>query len=279
MENVMQFLRRVRLYLKALGKWLLLALVTGVCCGLVGSLFHIGVHEVTALREANPWLMLCLPALGLVIVGFYKLTKTEGKGTNDVIDAVHLGKPLPLLLLPAIFLGTVLTHMGGGSAGREGAALQMGGTIGFHVGRVLHMDDRDMRIATLSGMAAFFSALFGTPLAATMFAIMVISIGVLYHAAFIPCLTASLVSYWISLEMGVEPTRFTVAAPELYGLTMVRVAVLAALCALVSIIFCNTVHIVEHQMQKRIPNAWIRVVIGGIAVIALTWLCRSHDYN
>ena len=279
MKPVLDFLRRVRLYLQTLGKWLLLAVVTGVCCGLVGSLFHIGVHEVTRLREARPWLLLCLPVLGLIIVGFYKLTGTEGKGTNDVIDAVHHGKPLPLLLLPAIFLGTVLTHLGGGSAGREGAALQMGGTIGFHVGRLLHMDDRDMRIATLSGMAAFFSALFGTPLAATMFAIMVISIGVFYHVAFIPCLTASLVAYWISLEMGVEPTRFLVEAPELYGPTMIRIAILAALCAVVSMLFCNTVHAAERQLQKWIPNAWLRVAAGGIAVIALTWLCRSNDYN
>lgn len=266
-------------YARALGKWLLVAVVTGVCCGLVGSAFHIGVHHVTELRAAKPWLLICLPVLGLSIVGFYKLTRTEGKGTNDVIDAVHHGKPLPLLLLPAIFLGTILTHLGGGSAGREGAALQMGGTIGFHVGRTLQLDDRDIRVATLSGMAAFFSALFGTPLAATMFAIMVISIGVLYHAAFIPCLTASLVAYWISLQMGVEPTRFFMAAPALDAWVMVRVVALAALCALVSVLFCNTIHFVELRLKYWFPNPWVRVVVGGLAVVLLSWVCQSGDYN
>ena len=279
MNQTKEFCSHVALYLRALAKWLVLACVTGVCCGVVGALFHIGVHEATALRGRQPWLLWCLPLLGLVIVGLYKVTKTEGQGTNDIIDAVHLGKGLSIWLLPAIFLSTVLTHLGGGSAGREGAALQMGGTIGYHTGRLFGLDDRDIRIATLCGMAAFFSALFGTPLAATMFAIMVISIGVLYHAAFVPCLTASLVAFWVSLAMGVEPTRFTVSMPALETVTMLRVAGLAALCALVSVLFCNTIHFAERQMQKRIPSPWLRVMAGGSAVIALTYLCGSTAYN
>ena len=214
-----------------------------------------------------------------MIVGFYKLTKTEGLGTNDIIDAVHLGKSVSIWLLPAIFLGTVLTHLCGGSAGREGAALQMGGTIGYHVGKICHLDDRDLRTATMVGMAAFFSALFGTPLGATMFSIMVISVGAVYHVALIPCLTASLVAYGVSVCMGVEPTRFTVTAPELETGMLLRVAGLAVLCALVSILFCNVIHWMEQLEKKWMPNPWIRVVVGGAAVIALTYLVGSTDYN
>lgn len=270
---------RVCRYLGALIKWLVLAVVTGVCCGIMGSLFHIGVEKATALRGEFPWLLWCLPLLGLVIVGIYKVTDTEGQGTNDIIDAVHQGKQLSIWLLPAIFLSTILTHLGGGSAGREGAALQMGGDIGYHVGHLFGMDDRDIRIATLCGMAAFFSALFGTPLAATMFAIMVISIGVLYHAALIPCLTASLVAYWISIEMGVAPTRFAVTMPELNNVTMLKTVALAALCAVVSILFCNTIHFAEHRMQKWFSSPWVRVLVGGVAVVALTHLCGTTEYN
>ena len=217
---------RVGLYVQAMAKWLAVALVTGVCCGVVGSLFHIGVERATELREQHPWLLWCLPAAGLVIVAFYKLTKTEGQGTNDIIDAVHHGKPLSIWLLPAIFLGTILT-----------------------------------------------------PLTATVFAIVVISIGVVYHVAFIPCLTASLVAYWISVELGVAPTRFSVAAPELEKLMLLRVAVLGVGCALVSVLLCRTLHFAEHQMKKRLPNAWLRVLVGGGAVIALTYLCGTRDYN
>ena len=155
----------------------------------------------------------------------------------------------------------------------------MGGTIGYHTGRLFRLDDRDMRTATMAGMAAFFSALFGTPLAATVFAMAVISIGVMYHAAFIPCLTASLMAFGVSLVMGVEPTRFTVDMPALGVGLLLRVAVLAVLCALVSVLFCRTIHFAEHQMQKRIPNPWVRVAVGGVAIVALTYLCGTADYN
>ena len=278
-ERAGAWLRLSALYVRSIGKWLVLAVAVGLVCGVIGTAFHVGVHEATLLRGEHPWLLWCLPLAGLVIVGFYKLTKTEGQGTNAVIDQVHLGKGLPILLLPAIFLSTVLTHLCGGSAGREGAALQMGGTIGFHTGRLFHLDDKDLRIATLAGMAAFFSALFGTPLTAAIFSIVVISIGVMYHAAMFPCLTAALTAYGVSLLLGVEPTRFTVEMPALAAGTMLRVGVLAVLCALVSVLFCGVMHTAEHLMEKYFPNPWVRVVVGGFAVVALTYLCGTTDYN
>ena len=157
-ERARAWLRLGALYVRSIGIWLVLAVAVGLACGVIGTAFHMGVHEATLLRGEHPWLLWCLPLAGIVIVGFYKLTKTEGQGTNAVIDQVHLGKGLPILLLPAIFLGTVLTHLCGGSAGREGAALQMGGTIGFRTGRLFRLDDKDLRIATLAGRAACFSA-------------------------------------------------------------------------------------------------------------------------
>jgi H+/Cl- antiporter ClcA len=107
----------------------------------------------------------------------------------------------------------------------------------------------------------------------------VISVGVLYHAALIPCLTAALVAYWVSLAMGVEPTRFAVTAPALEAGMMVRVAILSVFCALVSVLFCNAIHFAESQMHKRLRSPWVRVAAGGLAVIALTYLTGSTDYN
>ena len=269
--------RRWGLYGWTFVKWTVVAAVIGCVCGFIGTLFHFGVHEVTAFRGEHPWVLYLLPLAGLMIVGVYKLTKTDGLGTDDIIDAVHQGKFLPILLLPAIFFGTILTHLCGGSAGREGAALQMGGTIGQFLGRHFQLDDRDLRVATLAGMAAFFSALFGTPLAATVFAIMVISIGVIYHVALYPSLLAALVAYGVSIHLGVEPTRFTVAVPEQTVGTFIRVAVLGVLCALVAIFFCEVMHTVGHLM-KKIRNPWLRVVCGGVIVIVLTWIFGT-DYN
>lgn len=274
-----EWVRATGLYAGVLAKWMLLSVVVGGLCGAVGAVFHLSVHYAALTREAYPWLLWCLPLAGLVIVGSYKLMGTEGMGTNDIIDAVHDDKRLSILLLPSIFLGTLLTHLCGGSAGREGAALQIGGTIGQRVGRFLRLDDQDLRVATLSGMAACFSALFGTPLTAVIFAVMGISIGTLYHTALLPCLMSALAAFGVSLALGVEPTRFAVAAPDIAAGTFLRVLPLSVLFALVSILFCAFIHGTEHWMQRRIPNPWVRVVLGGAAIIALTYLSGTRDYN
>ena len=145
---------------RALGEWLLLAGLTGVACGLAGAAFTWCVAQATALRTAHPWLLFCMPIAGLVIVWSYRTAGLEhDTGTNQIIASVRGGERPPLRLAPLIFLSTVITHLCGGSAGREGAALQIGGTIGQRTGRLLRLDDQDLRVATLSGMAACFSAL------------------------------------------------------------------------------------------------------------------------
>nr|WP_325199625.1 chloride channel protein [uncultured Oscillibacter sp.] len=267
------------LYARALGKWLLLATAAGVSCGLVGTAFHIAVEFVTELRGEYPWLLYLLPLAGLAIVGLYKLLGTEGQGTNDIFDQVHLGGRISILLVPAIFLGTVLTHLCGGSAGREGAALQMGGSLGYRVGRLFGFDERDLRIATTTGMAAFFTALFGTPLAAAVFSIAVVSVDAFYHAAFFPALIGALEAYGVSRLFGVEPTAFLVEAPALSTGLLIRTGALAGLCGVLSVVFCAAIRLTERQLHKRIPNPWLRAFAGGCAVIALTLLCGTTDYN
>lgn len=266
-------------YIKALVKWLAIAAVSGIICGFVGTAFHKGVEAVTELRAANPWLLYLLPLAGLLIVSVYKLTKTEGQNTNDIIDMVSSGKHLSIWLIPAVFVGTVLTHLCGGSSGREGAALQMGGDIGYYVAKLFHLDDRDTRTVCQCGMAAFFSALFGTPLAATMFALMVESVGTFYHVAMIPALTASLISYGVSVWLGVEPTRFVMSVPAMDVMMLARVALLAGLCGLVSVLFVKSLHTSEHLFAKYIKNPWLRIAAGGIAVILLSLAFGTSDYN
>ena len=162
-ERLKSFLMRVRIYSRAMLKWLCVAAVTGAFCGVIGSLFHIGVERVTELRAAHPWLLYLLPLLGLAVVGSYKLCRVEGVSTDSILEEVHSGRGVSLALLPAIFVSTLLTHLGGGSVGREGAALQMGGAVGYQSARLFRMDESDTRTTTTIGMAAFFSALFGTP--------------------------------------------------------------------------------------------------------------------
>lgn len=124
-----------------LARWLLLAVPTGLVCGAVGTAFHLAVEQVTEWRAEHIWLLWLLPAAGLAIVALYKVTGCEGMGTNNVIRAVHSGESVSPLLVPAIFFGTVLTHLCGGSAGREGAALQMGGSIGYNIAKLFRFSD------------------------------------------------------------------------------------------------------------------------------------------
>ena len=266
-------------YIKTVCKWLVIAGVTGLVGGAVGALFHHGVDYATELRTLCPWLLYLLPVAGLVITALYQLLRTHGIGTNAVIDAVHQGYHIPLRLIPSIFLGTILTHLCGGSAGREGAALQIGGDLGLHIAHAFRLDDKDTRLGTLCGMSALFSALFGTPLTATFFSLEVISVGVLYYAGFIPCIVSALVAYWMALRMGVVPMHFTVEVPTLSIGIIVRVAGLAVLVALVSILFCEALHRTEHLAEKFVENRYLRTFIGGLIVIALTLMLGCRDYN
>lgn len=269
---------RAGLYLAALGKWLVLSCLCGGVCGLIGTAFHLSIQWATGARGENGWLVYCLPLAGLLIVGFYKLARTEGVGTNRILDEVHDGKGVPVLLLPAIFFGTFLTHLCGGSAGREGAALQMGGTVGYQAGRLLRFDDRDLRTATMAGMAAFFSALFGTPVAATVFAMTVASVGISYAANLLPSFLSALIAYGVAGLFGVAPERFAVQAPEVEPVMLLKVMALGILCGLVSMLFCGGIHLGEHLLDK-LRNPWVRVAAGGCLVILLTLLSGTRDYN
>ena len=279
MEGLRKYLERVGLYADTMLKWLVIGGLVGGVGGVVGALFHLGVSYATEVRLAHPWVLYLLPAGGLVIAGLYKLCKLEGKGTNAVIESVHFGKEVPVLLVPLIFVSTVITHLCGGSAGREGAALQIGGGIGYRTGRLLHLGEKDLPLATLCGMSGVFSALFGTPLTATVFALEVISVGVLYYAGLVPCITAAMMGYLVSLWMGVPPTRFTVVMPALDGWTLLLVVVLAILCALVSILFCRGLHVTEHLAERLVKNSYLRAAAGGAVIIALTLLLGTTDYN
>ena len=278
-ECIWAKIRHMGLYVAVLVKWMALGALIGAVGGLVGSLFHIGVNYATSERLAYPWILYLLPLAGLAIVWLYKATGTWGKGTNAVIESVHFGKDVPVLLVPVIFLATVLTHLCGGSAGREGAALQIGGGIGHATGKLLRLGEKDLPLATLCGMAGVFSALFGTPLTATVFALEVISVGVLYYAGLVPCITSATVGYFVSLLMGVEPTRFTVRAPGLDVGTIMRILALAVLCAVVSILFCQGQHGTERLADKYLKNPWLRIVVGGCIIIGLTRLVGCGDYN
>lgn len=280
MKRVKKHYSTTKQYLWTLLKWVVIGTCIGATGGFIGSLFHITVDEVSNLRASMPAIMLALPFAGLVIVYTYRATDVEGHGTNTIIDSVHTGAKVPLTLAPAIFIGTVLTHLCGGSAGREGAALQLGGGIGCHIGGMFNIDEKDMRIATLCGMSALFSALFGTPITATIFAIEVISVGVVYYSALVPSFISALVGYFIADFFGITPAFYTITQMhELLPSTLISVALMAIVFAAVSIVFCIFLSRGHVFIEKKLPNPYVRVFVGGLVILLLTFVCGTNDYN
>ena len=263
-------------------KWVLYACNIGILVGAVAVAFHWGIDWVTELRGEHPWIIWLLPLGGLSIVLLYKGCGMEkDRGTNLVLVAVREAEPMKLRTAPLIFLSTILTHLVGGSAGREGAALQLGGSLAAWVGRKIRLDAKDSRLMVMCGMAAAFSALFGTPLTAAVFAMEVVSVGVMYYAAIVPCVTAALVALQVARWLGLHGTvGYEMGqAAALTPVSMFQAAVLGVLCALASILFCKAMHAAPHLYGKYVPNALVRAAVGGLLVLALTLLVGSQDYN
>ena len=268
-------------YLASLTRWLILSCGAGVLIGLVGIAFHYGIHAVTQLRLTHPYFLLLLPVAGALIVLLYRACGMErDRGTNLVLVAVRQAHPMRLRTAPLIFLSTILTHLAGGSAGREGAALQLGGSMAESAGRLLELDEKDRRVLTMCGMSAAFSALFGTPLTAAIFSMEVVSVGVMYYSAIVPCLISSLTALELAKLLGVHPEQYAVSGiPSLSSLSIVQSAVLGIGCALLSILFCRAVHIAPHLYDRITKKPVLKALLGGALLLGLTALVGSQDYN
>lgn len=259
-------------------KWIVFAGITGAVLGVVGAYFARSITFVTELRNNHPWILYLLPFIGLLIVFIYKFEK-QGGGTNLVLESVEQGKTIPFRMAPMIFAATVLTHLGGGSAGREGAALQLGGSIAQAIGKVFKLDEKNTKIMIMCGMAAGFSALFGTPLAATVFAIEVVMVGVVHYSALVPCTVAALTAFEVAHLCGGHAESFPLHnIPEFALGGALKIAILALLCAVLSVIFCKTLHGAEHIYKKYIKNPYLRIFVGGVLVIVLSKVLGTTDY-
>ncbi len=259
-------------------RWLVLAGITGAVLGILGGLFGRSITAVTVFRGNHPWMLYLLPLAGLGIVAMYRLDPYK-TGTNRVLEGIQSNTYIPLRTAPLIAASTVITHAFGASAGREGAALQLGGSIGGTIGKWLKMDDYDHKILIMCGMSAGFSALFGTPLTATVFAMEVVSVGIMQYAALVPCSVAALTAKGFAEFLGAHGEHFALPAVTAFDWRSAGLTVLLALCcAAVSILFCVVLHCTEHLYKKWIPDEWLRITAGGCLVILMTKLLGTTDY-
>ena len=260
-------------------KWILLAFLTGFIVGGASSAFSFVLTKVTAFRTGHLWVFFFLPAAGVVIVFLYKWLGQEDGGTNQVFSTVKAKDEVPFKSAPLIFVTTALTHLVGGSAGREGAAIQLGGSIGNQLGRWLKLDEEDMHVIVMCGMSAAFSALFGTPMAAAVFALEVVSVGVMYYTALMPCMISSLIASNFAANLGIHPEMFHVTGiPELTITDGVKMGLVALACALLSTMFCIALKQTNALFQKYLKNPYVRIVVVSVVIIVITFCLHTTDY-
>lgn len=270
-------------------KWSAFIIPPAMLAGSASALFLWSLDQVTRLRWKHPWLLWLLPLGGLVVGLLYHwLGRSAEGGNNLIMDAIHKpGGGVPKRMAPLVLIGTLLTHLFGGSAGREGTAVQMGGSIASWFGRLCRLEPANLRVLLMSGVAAGFGSVFGTPLTGAIFALEVLTIGRLQYEALIPVLIASVVGDLTCSAWGIKHTVYhlqfadTHTADRLFSLDLFLLGkvVLAGIAAgLTSLLFAELVHGIQKPFKKHLSFPPLRPVIGGLLVIAGVELLGTRDY-
>ena len=269
----------LRTYGKAFAKWVLISVLVGLISGFVGALFHKAIAFATQTRMAHERLILFLPLAGLLITAMYRLSK-QSLTTNTVIDCIRSRQPISYLLVPFIFIGAFLTHLFGGSAGREGAALQIGGGIGSIAGKAMRLKKQSLGTVIMCGMSGAFSAIFTTPVTAAIFAVEVISVGHIKYFRFLPCIVSSAVAFEITKLMGNEALFYPIhGIPEFNLTTIFKILIFSLVAAIISIVFCVALRGAETGFKKYLKNPYLISAVGGIIIVILTLAVGTTDYN
>jgi H+/Cl- antiporter ClcA len=270
-------------------KWLLICLPLGVVVGSAVAFFLWSLDQVTRLQWEYPWLLYLLPLGGLISGLLYHFWGgSAGGGNNLIMEQIHEpGGGVPRRMAPLVLIGTLITHLFGGSAGREGTAVQMGGSLASALARALRLGKDDIRILLMCGIAAGFGAVFGTPLAGAIFALEVLAIGRLSYESLIPCLMAGIIGDQVNSAWGIGHTHYHIATvgsiqaaegTHLDWLLTGKVAIAAICFGLASVLFAELTHGINRLFQATVSRPWLRPVIGGCVVILLVMILGERDY-
>ena len=274
-------LRKPKFYFKVFLNWCFLASIVGVVGGLLGAIFHHALHFVTHVRAEHTWLIFLLPVGGLLTVAIYRLFHMQAnKGTNEIIEATLDGHAVSPMVAPSIFLATSITHLFGGSAGREGAALQLGGSMASVLAKRFDLKEDNRKVLVMAGMSAVFAGLFGTPLTATLFCMEFESVGTMLSPALLPCFLSAFIASRVSGLLGVHAETHILT--EAFQLTLAncwQYLILAVLVSVLGIAMCTVFHKAEHFAAHHLPNPFIRIAVGGVIITVLTLLVGDHRFN
>lgn len=277
--------------LKHLFRWTIIIIPIAIVIGSMVALFLWLLHSAIHFRFENKYLLYLLPFAGLLIHFVYKsIGKSSEKGNNLIMDEIHQpGGGIPKRMAPIVLGATVITHLFGGSAGREGTAVQIGGSIAQMFGNWFKLNKADTRIILTAGVAAGFGAVFGTPLTGAIFAMEVLTIGRIQYDALLPCLIASIIGDAAVTAWGIHHTAYHIDAipvlPHLFSnyfsldiLLLVKIIIASAAFGLASYLFAEMAHGIKNFFLKLIKKQWLIPVIGGCIIIGLTYLIGKPDY-
>lgn len=268
----------------ALLKGGLLGALVGLLCGISSAIFLHALEWATHTRQTHPWLLFLLPFAGFAIgLVYHQVGRSVEGGNNLLLERIHGPRSMtsiPFRLAPLVLFGTVVTHLFGGSAGREGTAVQMGGTLAHLLSRVFRVSRRDHRLLIMSGISGGFGAVFGTPLAGTVFGLEVLSIGCIRYEALIPCFAASCVGDLVCRALGVRHAAYRIgvdlpaATPALWLL----IGCAGVIFAGAAILFSELTDALSRRVKRFVSYPPLRPFFGGVVIIALTFAVGSRDY-
>lgn len=262
-------------------KWLGLSSCVGVPMGVLSAFFLKSLTVVTTYRQAHPLLILGLPLCGFVFSYLYThYGKNASGGNNLVIQQANGGKEaIPLRLIPLTLFGTIFTHLFGGSVGREGTAVQMGGSLASNIGKWLHVTKSDREIIIASGMAAGFSSVFGTPMAGTIFSLEVLVIGKVRSEALFPAFFAAFIANTTSILLGTTHSLYDMGkVPEINALLLSKLFVAALCFGLTGRLFAKGIQKVKQWYSLYFKHAVTKNTIGGIVVLLFVFLLNGQRY-
>lgn len=268
-------------YIEICLKWCLFSIATGLACGLVGTALYHLIVSANSIRAEHPGIIWLLPIAGLIIIKFYHMLHIpEDTGADLIFDSVREQKDIPIQVILTSGISTIMTHLFGGSAGRVGVALQIGGGIASGLSKYFKLNPHDRSLFVMCGMSGLVTVLFGTPLTATFLSMEVISVGVIYYAALLPCLVTAITSFFVTQIFSIEPLFFTITnIPQVSVPSLLQVGFFAVACAVVSILFCLAIKELNVFLKHNIPNEYIRIIIGAFSIIGLTLLIGDQTYN
>lgn len=262
-------------------KWVFFALIIGAIIGSVSAFFLTSLNQVTNWRENHVWIIALLPIGGLIIGLLYHYWGTSVvKGNNQLLEELHSPKQvIPLKMAPLILAGTLITHLFGGSAGREGTAVQMGGAIADQFTHLFKLNATDRKIIIIMGISAGFASVFGTPLAGAVFALEVMVLGTIRYKAIVPSFLVAIIADYSCSAWNVSHTHYSIPfVPKMsleYLLYTIGAGILFGLAALT---FSKSTHFFSKLFRDRIKYAPIRPFIGGVFIAIAVWQLGTTKY-